>query len=39
MEGMLPFLMLGMSKDEVLQLNDEEDIITSALIVSVADLC
>ena len=38
MNGMSPFLVLGMCKDKVAQLNDKEDLSLSASMVIVADL-
>ena len=38
MEGVSPFTMLDLSKNEVALLNNEDDLITSAYLVSVDDL-
>lgn len=38
MDGLSPFTMLDLNEDEVAMLNSEEDLITSASLVSVADL-
>ena len=38
MDGLSPFTMLDLSEDEVTLLNNEEDLITSASLVSVDDL-
>ena len=38
MGGLSPFTMLDMIEDEVALLNNEEDLITSASLVSVADI-
>ena len=38
MDGLSPFTMLDLSEDEVALLNNEEDLITSASLFSVADL-
>ena len=38
MEGLSPFTMLDLSEDKEVLLNNEHDLITSASLVSVADL-
>ena len=38
MEGLSPFTMLDLSEDEVDLMNNEEDLISSASVVSVANL-
>ena len=38
MDGLSPFTMIDLSKDEVVMLNNEDDLITSAYLVSVDDL-
>ena len=38
MEGLLPFLMLDLSEDEVAAINDENDLIQRASMVNVQDL-
>ena len=38
MDGLSPFTMLDLSEDEVAMLNNEDDLITSAYLVSVDDL-
>ena len=38
MDGLSPFTVLDLSKDEVAMLNNEDDSITSAYLVSVDDL-
>ena len=38
MEGLSPFTMLYMDEDKVAIMNNEEDLVTSSSVVSVADL-
>ena len=39
MDGLTPFLMLDLIKNQVALLNDEQDLLNRASQVSVADLC
>ena len=39
MEGLSPFLMLDLDEDQVATLNSENDLLSSATLVSVDDLC
>ena len=38
MDGLSPFAMIDLNEDQVAMLNEEQDLITSASLVSVADL-
>mmetsp|Transcript_15051 Transcript_15051/g.17305 ORF Transcript_15051/g.17305 Transcript_15051/m.17305 type:complete len:184 (+) Transcript_15051:254-805(+) len=39
MDGLSPFIMLDLNEDQVALLNDEQDLLNNAFLVSVADLC
>ena len=39
MDGLSPFTMLDLNEDQVALLNDEQDLLNTASLVSISDLC